>query len=206
MKPEELTIEILKEIAEETSIATGKPIDFLPEMYNITEASTNYNYDVASEIRKLLNNEFKTKNRITANNSPSGFTFTQSAINNDFDFITYNKNRTKNTADRHFIINSSKLVKYVNNHIEETVELEDLLKYLSLETVLKNKAEANNVPYDKFIKSQYKVKIEGSSKKKNITGFYLTVEEVANNLFDFNINFSDPEYKEELVEIQKVEN
>ena len=206
LKPEEVTIEILKEIAEETSIATGKPIDFLPEMYNITEASTNYNYDVASEIRKLLNNEFKTKNRITANNSPSGFTFTQSAINNDFDFITYNKNRTKNTADRHFIINSSKLVKYVNNHIEETVELEDLLKYLSLETVLKNKAEANNVPYDKFIKSQYKVKIEGSSKKKNITGFYLTVEEVANNLFDFNINFSDPEYKEELVEIQKVEN
>ena len=206
LKPEDLTIAILKEIAEETSKATGKTIDFLPEMYNITEASTNYDYDVASEIRKLLNNEFKKKNRITANNIPSGFTFTQSAINNDFDFITYNKNRTKKTADRHFIINASKLVKYVNNHIEETVELEDLLKYLSLEDVLKTKAEANKVPYDKFIKTQYKVEIEGSNKKKNITGFYLTVEEVANNLFDFNINFSDPEHKEELKEIQKVEN
>jgi len=206
LKPEEVTIEILKEIATETSTGTGKPIDFLPEMYNIEEASTNYNYDVASEIRKLLNTEFKTKNRITANNVPSGFTFTQSAINNDFDFLTYNKNRTKNTADRHFIINASKLVKYVNNHVEETVELENLLKYLSLEEVLKEKAEANNVPYEKFIKTQYKVQIEGSSKKKNITGFYLTVEEVANNLFDFNINFSDPEHKEELVKIQKVEN
>ena len=206
LKPEELTITILKEIAEETSIATGKPIDFLPEMYNITEASTNYNYDVASEIRKLLNNEFKKKNKITANNSPSGYTFTQSAINNDFDFITYNKNRSKNTADRQFIINSSKFVKYVNNHVEETVELEDLLKYLNLEEVLKAKAVANKVPYDKFIKTQYKVKIEGSNKKKNITGFYLTVEEVANNIFDFNINFSDPEYKEELTEIEKVEN
>lgn len=206
LKPEKLTIQILKEIASETSKAVGRTVNFLPEMYNIEEASTNYNYDVASEIRKLLNTEFKTKNRITANNVPSGFTFTQSAINNDFDFITYNKNRTKNTADRHFIINASKLVKYVNNHVEETVELENLLKYLSLEDVLKEKAEANNVPYEKFIKTQYKVQIEGSSKKKNITGFYLTVEEVANNLFDFNINFSDPEYKEELKEIQKVEN
>ena len=191
LKPEELTIEILKEIAEETSTATGKPIDFLPEMYNITEASTNYNYDVASEIRKLLNNEFKKKNRITANNKPSGYTFTQSAINNDFDFITYNKHRSENTAEREFIINASSLVKYVNNHVEETVELKNLLTYLNLEEVLKTKAKANNVDYDKFIKTQYKIKVDGSKKKKNITGFYLTVEEVANNLFGFNIDFSE---------------
>ena len=206
LNPEKVTIEILKEIAQETAEATGKPINFLPEMYNTTEASTNYNYDVGAEIRKLLNTEFKTKNRIYSNNVPSGYTFVNSAINNDFNFITYNKDRSKNTVDRHFIINASKLVKYVNNHVEEYVELESILKYLNLEEVLQNRAKANDVPYEKYIKTQYKVKIEGSSKKKNITGFYLTIEEVANNLFDFNINFSAPEHKEELAEIEKVEN
>ena len=147
LNPEKVTINILKKIAEETSQAIGKPIDFLPEMYTITEDSTNYNYEVGTAIRKLFNNEFKKKNHITATNVPSGSTFVNSISNNDFDFITYNKNRTKNTADRHFIINASKLVKYTNNHrsVEETVELEDILEYLNLDVILKERAEANKI-------------------------------------------------------------
>lgn len=182
---EETTIEILKEISSEAEV------DFLPEMYTITEASIKYNYDVANEIRTLLNTEFKKKNKLTANNSYSGFSFTNSIINNDFDFIYYNKGRTTNTAEREFIVNSSGLVKYVNNHVEETVELEFILDVLGLTEILTKKAEANNTDYNSFINKQYKIKVEGTDKKKNITGFYLNVEELANNLFSFNIDFSE---------------
>lgn len=181
---EETTIEILKEISSEAEV------NFLPEMYTITEASIKYNYDVANEIRTLLNTEFKKKNKLTANNSYSGFSFTNSIINNDFDFIYYNKGRTTNTAEREFIVNSSGLVKYVNNHVEETVELEFILDVLGLTEILTKKAEDNNTDYNSFINKQYKIKVEGTDKKKNITGFYLTVEELANNLFSFNIDFS----------------
>lgn len=198
---EETTINILKQMEEEANV------NFLPEMLKETTSSTKYNYDVKEEVIKLLNNDFKAKNRNVTNYS--GYHFTQSAINNDFSFITYNKGRTKNTADRQFIINSSGLVKYVNSsdNIEETVELEDILKYLGLEEILKEKAKANNVAYTDFIEKQYKIKVEGSKKKKNITGFYLTVEELANNLFGFNIDFSKPENKAEFnVKPEKVEN
>lgn len=115
-------------------------------MLEPTGTSNKYNYEVAIEVVNLLNNEFKKKNHLTGNRIYSGSIFVNSIVNNDFDFITYNKYRTKNTSEREFIINSSGLVKYVNNHVEETVELEDLLKYLNLEEVLKTKAEANNVP------------------------------------------------------------
>jgi len=195
LKPEELTISILKEIASETSTAVGKPIDFLPEMYNITEASSKYNYDVAKEIVKLLNTEFKQKNRLTANSYYSGLSFTNSAINNDFDFITYNKFRTERTSEKEFIIDSSKLVNYVNDNVEETVELENILEALDLTETLKAKAKANKTSYSKFINKQHKIKVEGTKKgelkNKNITGFYLTVEELANKLFSFNIDFSE---------------
>lgn len=200
-KIEETTIAILKQMEEEAEV------NFLPEMLKPTIASDKYNYDVKAEVVNLLNNDFKAKNRNITNYS--GYNFTQSAINNDFDFLTYNKYTTSNTSDREFIVNSSKLVKYVNNSdtIEETVELTDILKYLGLEEILKEKAEANKVAYEDFIEKQYKIKVEGSKKKKNITGFYLTLEEVANNLFGFNIDFSKKENKPSFkYKIEKVEN
>ena len=189
LKPEEITITILKEIAEETSKATGKDIDFLPEMYNITTSSENYNYDVGTAIRNLLNEEFKKRHKVI-NNEYDSYNFVNSAINNDFDFITYNKFRTTKTAEREFIINPSGLVKYVNNNIEETVELEAILEHLGLTEILKSKAESENKSYADFLKSQYSIKTDKGT-YKNITGFYLTVEELANKLFSFNIEFNE---------------
>lgn len=193
--PEELTIEILKEIAKETSEKTGKAIDFLPEMYTITDSSTNYNYDVSKEIRNLLNNEFKAKNKLSANASYSGFNFVNSINNNDFEFITYNKNRTKRTEHKEFIIDSKALTKYVNNHVKETVELETIIEALGLIDILKHKAKKDNKSYADFLNSQHKIKVDVQNEEENpyqnITGFYLTVEELANNLFSFNIDFSD---------------
>lgn len=193
--PEELTIEILKEIAKETSEKTGKTIDFLPEMYTITDSSTNYNYDVSKEIRNLLNNEFKAKNKLLANASYSGFSFVNSINNNDFEFITYNKNRTKRTEHKEFIIDSKALTKYVNNYVKETVELEDIIEALGLTDILKNKAKKDNKKYADFLYAQHKIKVdvqnEDEKQDLNIKGFYLTVEELANNLFSFNIDFSD---------------
>ena len=55
----------------------------------------------------------------------------------------------------------------------------------------------------RFIRKQNFIKVEGSSKDKNIKGFYLTPEELINNLFSFNIDFSKPEEPFEL-KIEKV--
>ena len=158
-------------------------------MYNITTSSENYNYDVGTAIRNLLNEEFKKRHKVI-NNEYDSYNFVNSAINNDFDFITYNKFRTTKTAEREFIINPSGLVKYVNNNIEETVELEEILEVLNLTEILKAKAESENKTYADFLKSQYSIKTDKGT-YKNITGFYLTVEELANKLFSFNIEFNE---------------
>lgn len=196
-----LTIDILKQMQEEAGV------EFLPEMLEPTITSDKYNYDIKAEVVKLLNNDFKTKNRNTG--EYTSYQFVQSAKNKDFDFLTYNKNAKGKTADRHFIINSSKLEKYVNNGrgIEETVELTDILEYLGLDEILKARAELSKVPYEEYIKTQYNIKVGSTNKTKNITGFYLTVEEVANHLFGFDLDFSKNQDKTKTkVKIEKVEN
>lgn len=187
---EKLTIEILKEIQEEAGV------NFNNAMLQTTEASTKYNYDIESVIRNLFNSEFKKRNKVI-NNEYIPRHFKESIKNNDFDFITYNRYRTEKTKDREFIINSSGLVKYVNNHkdVEETVELTNVLEYLGLTSILKKKAKKINVPYEKFIDKQYKIKVEGNEKKV-IKGFYLTTEELINNLFNFNLDFSENDSSE----------
>ena len=190
-KPEELTIEILKEIAEETSKATGKEIDFLPEMYIITEDSTNYSYDISKEVRTLLNTEFKKKNKVI-NNEYIPRHFKESIKNNDFDFITFNRYVTEETSEKHFLISYSGLTKFVNNHVEETVEIESILDYLGLTDILKEKMKQEHYKktFEEYIKKQNKIKVEGSKKPKNIKGFYLSTEELINNLFSFNLDFT----------------
>lgn len=199
---EGLTIDILKEIQAEAGV------NFLPEMLTTTEASTKYNYNVVEEIPKILNAEFKQKNRLMANSSYTGFSFVNSITNNDFPFITYNRNRTANkTQHKEFIINTSKLTDYINNKTEEYVELETILEALNLTDILKAKPDYKPKPniseseekeyYKQYIKKQHKIKIKDTSteelKDKVISGIYLTSEELANNLFDFDFDFSEEE-------------
>ena len=188
---EETTIEILKEMEEEANV------NFLPEMLKETTASTKYNYNVLAEIPKLLTNEFKQKNFKRSNESYSGFTFVNSVTNNDFDFITYNRNRTEKTKEKEFIVNTSKLHDFVNNKVEEYVELETILEALDLTETLKAKPDYKE-PYSKYIKKNHKIRIKepsGKVKERTISGIYLTVEELANKLFSFDIDFSKPESK-----------
>lgn len=200
---EDLTIDILKEMQEEAGVK------FNAAMLKETEASTKYNYDVIAEIPKILNNEFKQKNRLTANSSYSGFSFVNSVINNDFDFITYNKNRTNKTQHKEFIINTSKLENHVNYYVEEFVELETILEALGLTDIIKDKPDYKE-PYSDYIKKQHKIRIKepsGKTKEKSISGIYLNVEELANNLFNFDIDFSKPETETStLAKSEKVEN
>ena len=196
---EKTTIEILKEMAEETSAATGKEISFLPEMYTITEASTNYDYDVKRAVTNLFNEEFKKKNRIAANNKVNSGMFVESIANNDFDFITYNRHTSKRTAKHEFIVNASGITKYVNKNIEELLELETILDYLGLTEVLKEKQkeEGNTKPFERYIRTQHNIKVGSgkTAKQKNITGFHLTTDELMLYLFNFNVEFSDVEAK-----------
>ena len=188
---EELTIEILKEMEEEANV------NFLPEMLKETTASTKYNYNVMAEIPKLLTNEFKQKNFKRSSERYSGFTFVNSVTNNDFDFITYNRNRTEKTKEKEFIVNTSKLHEFINNKVEEYVELETILEALDLTELLKAKPDYKE-PYEKYIKKNHKIRIKepsGAVKEKTISGIYLTVEELANKLFSFDIDFSKPESK-----------
>jgi len=185
---EELTITILKEMEEEANV------NFLPEMLKETTASTKYNYNVMAEIPKLLTNEFKQKNFKRSSESYSGFTFVNSVTNNDFDFITYNRNRTEKTKEKEFIVNTSKLHDFVNNKVEEYVELETILEALDLTEILKAKPDYKE-PYEKYIKKKHKIRIKepsGAVKEKTISGIYLTVEELANKLFSFDIDFTKP--------------
>ena len=197
---EELTIEILKEIGSEAGV------DFLPEMYTLTTSSDVYNYDVNKDIRSILNTEFKNKNRLTGIRYYQGSNFTNSAINHDFDFIYYNKHRTKKTAKKEFIIEAKGLVDYVNKNVEETVELEEILVALDLKETLEAKAKLDSLTYPEFIKHQHQITLkDNGTKTKNITGFYLTVEEVANKLFSFNIDFSSDTGSDHEEHIQNVE-
>ena len=186
---EKLTIEILKEMQEEAGVKFNKA------MLKETTASTKYNYNVLAEIPKILSNEFKQKNFKRSNETYSNITFINSVTNNDFDFITYNRNRTEKTKDKEFIVNTSKLHDFINNKVEEYVELETILEALDLTETLKAKPDYKE-PYSKYIKKQHKIRIKepsGKVKEKSISGIYLTVEELANKLFSFNIDFSTPE-------------
>lgn len=194
LKPEELTIEILRDIAKETSIATGKPIDFLSEMYTITEPSKKYDYDVAEAIRNFLNKEFKKHNKIGGQRVYYSSHMVSSIKNNDFPSITYDKDNER------FIFNASKFEKYINNHIEETtVELEEILDYLDLTETLNDRYEEykKKAESDKRMKNKIKTFEEYIRKKqylvkgKNISGFYLTTMEVMNNVFGLDYESSD---------------
>lgn len=192
---EELTIELLNEIQVEAGV------NFNKAMLKETEVSSKYNYDVMSEIPKVLNAEFKEKNRVAGNRRYDASNFVNSIINNDFEFITYNKNRTKKTEYKEFIINTSKLEKYVNQLVEETVDLETILKALNLTDILKAKSDYKE-PYSTYIKKDHNIRKGEKRIPTTIAGIHLTVEELANNLFGFDIEFSEPE-EEILVEVER---
>lgn len=192
---EELTIELLNEIQVEVGV------NFNKAMLKETEVSSKYNYDVMSEIPKVLNAEFKEKNRVAGNRRYDASNFVNSIINNDFEFITYNKNRTKKTEYKEFIINTSKLEKYVNQLVEETVDLETILKALNLKDILKAKPDYKE-PYSTYIKKDHNIRKGEKRIPTTIAGIHLTVEELANNLFGFDIEFSEPE-EEILVEVER---
>lgn len=203
--PEKLTIDLLHEIADDTSKAIGEKVEFLPEMYEITEDSSNYDYDISKEVIKLLNTEFKKKNKVI-NNEYTPRHFIESVKNNDFDFITYNR-YFKKGSDKHFLINFARLTKFVNNNVEETVEIDSILDYLGLTDILKEKMgkEDYNESYEKYITKQNKIKVEGSKNPKNIRGFYLSINELINNLFSFNLDFTKDKKADEKTKTNKGE-
>lgn len=201
--PEEVTINILKEIAEETSEATNKPIDFIEEMYIIKDSTEKYNYDVKEHIRTILNSEFKKYNPLGFNKSYEGFSFVKAVTKSDFNFITWNKYRTQATEEKEYIINVSKFVSYVNNRIEEIVEIETILEALGLTDILTEKATKENKSLNDFLKTQHKIKVNDKGTIKNITGFYLNTPEMANNLFSINIDLTENINYAEAVEVVK---
>ncbi|MCQ2737864.1 MAG: hypothetical protein MJ224_04595 [archaeon] len=182
---ENTIISILQEIGGEAGI------DFIKEMYEATIASTQYNYDVKEAIKEVLNNEFKNKNRLPANYQYDSNTFIKSITKNDFPFIYYNRDRTIKTEDRHYIIDTYKLVNYINDKINEYVEIDTILESLGLTEILQQRANENNKSYSEYIKSQ--INFTYKNKNKNVRGFYLITDEVINNLFSMDLDLTKGE-------------
>lgn len=195
--PEQATINILKDIAYTTGLKTNTPdLNFINELYELTETSNNYNYDVKQEIRNIFNNDFKKKNKINFNKSIDAMTFINSITRNDFNFIIWNKYRTAKTQHKEFIIISSELVKYVNKQLTGlTVNLKEIIEALELTDILKEKAINENKNFDTFIKSQHIIKTKINPKKKddyiNKSGFYLDLNELSYNLFGIDIDLTE---------------
>ena len=166
---EELTIELLKEIQEKAEV------EFLPELLEITESSTKYNYDVATEIKSLLNTEFK-KRINKHDNYYIASDFVQSAKNSNFNFLKYDSKKQK------FLIMYSKFNKFINEHIEEYVELEEILEKLDLKEKLEQEAKGTKFSnYSDYIRKANRI---GS---KNYKGFYLDVEDLAYKVFGIQL-------------------
>ena len=167
---EELTIEILKEMQEEAGVK------FNPEMLKTTVASDKYNYDVAAEIKSLLNTEFK-KRINKHDNYYIASDFKQAALNSNFNFLIYNPKEQK------FLIKYSKFNKFINENIEEYVELEEILEILDLKPILESEAKGtkfNN--YSDYIRNSNRI---GSKVHK---GFYLDVEVLASKVFNIKLS------------------
>lgn len=176
-------IEILHEIADIAGV------EFLPEMYEASAPSTTYNYDVKEEIRELLNQKFKEKNRLVGDNKYSGNSFVKSIENNDFPFIFYNRERTEQQKGKEFIIDKSKLVKYINKNIDAYVEIETIIEALNLTETLRKRAEKKGKDYyDYIVKNQENFTYMG--KKKNVRGFYLNTNEIISKIFSMNLNLN----------------
>lgn len=166
---EKLTIDILKEIQEEAGVK------FNPEMLKPTIASTKYNYDVATEIRSLLNTEFK-KRINKHDNYYIGSDFKQAALNSNFNFLIYNPNELK------FLIKYSNFNKFINDNIEEYVELEEVLEILDLKPILEQEAKKTKYSYEDYIRKSNRI---GSKVHK---GFYLDVEDLASKVFNIQLS------------------
>ena len=167
---EETTIEILKEMQEEAGVK------FNPEMLKTTVASDKYNYDVAAEIKSLLNTEFK-KRINKHDNYYIGSDFKQAALNSNFNFLIYNPNKLK------FLIKYSEFNKFINENIEEYVELEEILEILDLKPLLEQEAKGtkfNN--YSDYIRKSNRI---GSKVHK---GFYLDVNDLASKVFNIKLS------------------
>lgn len=161
---EETTIEILKEMQEEAGVK------FNPEMLKTTVASDKYNYDVAAEITTLLNTEFK-KRINKHDNYFIASDFKQAALNSNFNFLIYNPQEQK------FLIKYSKFNKFINENIEEYVELEEILEILDLKPMLEQEAKKTKYSYEDYIRKSNRI---GSKVHK---GFYLDVEDLASKVF-----------------------
>lgn len=195
---EETTIKILKELANEANT------DFINEMYIITDSTDLYNYNIEEKVRKLLNEEFKNKNRLPAGtgNIYSSDDVRNSIIKNDFPFIIYNRFKSVIDAEfnKDYYIKSAEFKKYINESLEEQVELEQILEALGLTERLKNRAsyesKEHNKEYSKFINKTNLVKIkdndvksdEATYKSVSIRGFYISSTELTKNFFGLDLD------------------
>jgi len=167
---EELTIEILKEMQEEAGVK------FNPEMLKTTVASDKYNYDVATEIKSLLNTEFK-KRINKHDNYYIASDFKQAALNSNFNFLIYDSKKQK------FLIRYSDFNKFINENIEEYVELEEILDILDLKQLMEQEAKGTKFSnWSDYIRKSNRI---GSKVHK---GFYLDIEDLAYKVFRIQLS------------------
>lgn len=189
---ENLITEILKEIARIAGV------DFAEEMYTTTNSSAKYNFNINQAIKEILNNDFKEKTKILNHNTKNRIEqiVLESVTRNDFNFITYNRNRSERNKEKKYIISRVKLEDYFKEKIPVYVEIEQIIEALNLDSTLKTRAYEEERDYSEYLrKKQYKI-ITAEGKQKNIQGFWVSEEDLIYKIFSLDYDVYD--YKEGL--------
>ena len=155
---EELTIKILKEIAEEV----GE--EFNPSVYEIQESADNFDQDRCSTIRSGLNKLFSSSHYKNPNLNYSTADFINCANNGEINWLYYrNKQKT-------FVINKKGFEKEVSQIVGENMDYESILTELNIDMA--------NITYsDKAIHTN----------RGNTRGFEITSDELITKVFDMYI-------------------
>lgn len=116
---EELTIKILKEIAEEVGV------DFIPEVYHIQKSNDNFNQDNKIIIHNGLNKLFRNSHR-TYGTSYQPIDFINCADNGEISWLYRKENGN-------FVINKAGFEKEVSKLVGETMTYTDILSELGID-------------------------------------------------------------------------
>lgn len=120
MDIEQLTVDILKEIASEVGVEFDKCI------YEIQESNTDTFIDLKSEIREKLNQLFRKNHYKGIQSQYSKHDFVACANNGEIPFLYIN-------ANDEFVIHSKKFVETVSKLVDESLTLDELMEHLDME-------------------------------------------------------------------------
>lgn len=156
---EELTVKILKEIAEEV----GE--EFNPAVYTIQESADNFDEDICATIKNGLNKLFRTNHHKNPSSNYCMLDFINCANNGEISWLYYRNNQGT------FVINKKGFEKEVSQIIGENMDYKSILTEIGID--MTKITYYNNAIY---------------TNRGNTRGFEITSDELIKKVFDMHIS------------------